>query len=68
VTYGCIRFGVLDDEEGRRWNTCYYVARVLVEYLLDVKGMTFMELMRSEVTDTGTLEELLAAYDAGNLP
>jgi hypothetical protein len=67
MTYGCIRFGILEDEEGRRWNTCYYIARVLVEYLLDVKGMAFSELMRSEVSDTGTLEELFAAYDAGEL-
>jgi hypothetical protein len=65
--YGCQRFGVLADEEGRRWNTCYYVARVMVEYILDIKGMTFQELMNPTTTGPETLEELFAAYEGDAL-
>lgn len=67
LTYGCIRFGVLSDEEGRLGSTCYYIARVLVEYLLDIEGMTFDGLMRPEVTDADTLEALFSAYEQGKL-
>jgi hypothetical protein len=67
VGYGCQRFGVLTDEEGRRWNTCYYITRVMVEYSLDIKGMTFHELMNPGITDTETLAELFAAYENGTL-
>lgn len=67
MNYSCLGFGVLNDEEGRRWNTCYYISSVLVEYVLDVKGMTFQDLMSMDVTDTGTLMELFAAYDDGAL-
>jgi hypothetical protein len=67
VSYGCQRFGVLNDEEGRRWNTCYYVARVMVEYNLDIKGMSFHELMNPRITDSETLAELFAAYESGTL-
>ena len=62
------RDGVLEDEQGRRWNTCYYISRVLVEYLLDVKGLTFEELMHPDVSDTETLAQLFAAHDAEALP
>lgn len=65
--YGCLRYGVVRDEEGRIWNTCYYISRVLVEYVLDHKLMTFQELMNPRVTDSQTFTELMAAYESGTL-
>ena len=64
---GCLQYGVLGDEEDRIWNTCYYVSRVLVEYVLDHKGMSFSELMAPAVSDSETLRELFAAYEDGTL-
>ena len=67
VGRGCFEHGVLSDEEGRIWNTCYYVYRVLVEYVLDHKGMSFQELMAPAVSDSELLGELFAAYEDGTL-
>jgi hypothetical protein len=67
IRYGCLRYGVLRDEEGRLWNTCYYISRVLVEYVLDHKGMTFQELMSPAIRDGELLTELVAAYEDGTL-
>ena len=39
----------------------------MVEYSLDVKGMSFQELMSSRVTDSETLAELFDAYENGTL-
>lgn len=64
---GCLQYGVLRDEEGRIWNTCYYISRVLVEYVLDHKGMSFRELMAPAISDSETLSELFAAYEDGTL-
>lgn len=63
----CQRAGVLADEERRIWNTCYYLARVMVEYAVDYKGMTFRELMSPEVTEADMFAELTAAYRDGTL-
>jgi hypothetical protein len=35
-------------------------ARVMVEYLLDVKGLTFDQLMSEDIVDINTLNELVA--------
>lgn len=71
-TYTPLRFGYaqkysIRNEEGLYWPTCYYISRVLMEYLLDVKGMSFDEVMSPKVTDSGTLNELILAYTSGNL-
>jgi hypothetical protein len=44
-----------------------YLARVLVEYSLDVKGMSFEQLTDPGVRDTEVMRELLADYAAGKL-
>ena len=54
-------------EEGFVWPTCYYISRVLMEYLLDVKGLTFDEVMSPEITEADTLEQLITEYESGNL-
>ena len=64
---GCFQYGVLTDEEGRAWNTCYYVFRVLVEYLFDRKEVSFSELMAPGISASETFRELLASYEDGTL-
>lgn len=46
------------DEYGDQWHTCYYLARVMVEYQLGVKGLTFAQLMDPAITDTATWREI----------
>ena len=58
---------VLKDENGDDWHTSYYLARVLVEYSLDIKGMSFEQLADPGVRDTDVMRELLADYAAGEL-
>lgn len=65
--YDCLRHGVVTDEEGRWWNTCYYLSRVMVEYVLDVEAESFQTLMSPEVTDTAIWSRLIAAYEADRL-
>ena len=67
MRYDCVGKSWLKDENDDSWHTCYYLARVLVEYLLDRKGMTFDQLMQPAVDESETLRELLGAYHAGNL-
>lgn len=55
----------LKDENGDHWHTSYYLARVLVEYSLDVKGMSFEQLADPGVRDIDVMRELLADYAAG---
>jgi hypothetical protein len=38
-----------------------------MEYLLDVRGLTFDQVMSPAISDTDTLKELIAAYPAGGL-
>lgn len=57
----------LKDENGDFWHTSYYLARVLVEYSLDVKEMSFEQLADPGVRDTEVMRELLADYAAGRL-
>ena len=57
----------LKDENGDQWHTSYYVARVLVEYSLDVKGLSFEQLTDPAVRDVEVMRELLADYGAGKL-
>ena len=64
---GCFQYGVLTDEEGRRWNTCYYIYRVMVEYLLDQRRISFQELMAPGTSARETLRQLFAAYEDGTL-
>ncbi len=64
---GCQSRSTIQDEAGRWRRTCYYIGRVLVEYLLDIKGLTVDELMGPSVSPTETFQELIAAYRAGQL-
>ena len=65
--YGQLGASFLKDENGDDWHTSYYLARVLVEYSLDIKGMSFDQLADPGVRDTDVLRELLADYAAGSL-
>ena len=65
--YGQLGASFLKDENGDYWHTSYYLARVLVEYSLDVKGMSFEQLADPGVRDTEVMRELLADYAAGKL-
>ncbi|HEY5567495.1 MAG TPA: hypothetical protein VIM81_09655 [Gammaproteobacteria bacterium] len=67
LRYDCLRMSSIRTEEGFVWPTCYYISRVLMEYLLDVKGVTFDEVMSPEITEADTLEELITEYRSGNL-
>jgi hypothetical protein len=67
MRYDCIGKSYLKDENGNFWHTCYYLSRVLVEYLLDRKGLTFDELAQPSVNESETLRELLGAYRDGEL-
>ncbi|HEV7609295.1 MAG TPA: hypothetical protein VGO61_18280 [Steroidobacteraceae bacterium] len=67
MRYDCIGKSYLEDENGDFWHTCYYLSRVLVEYLLDEKNLSFAELAKSSVGESETLHELLRAYHAGEL-
>jgi hypothetical protein len=59
---GCARRSSIRNEEGQMWPTCYYISRVLMEYLFNIKGLDFETVMSRSVSDTGTLNELLSAY------
>jgi hypothetical protein len=65
--YDCIGRSYITIETGDYWNTCYYLSRLLVEYLLDRKGLSFDGLMEPGVTEADTWRELRAAYEAGTL-
>lgn len=67
MRYDCVGKSYLEDENGDSWHTCYYLSRVLVEYLLDRKGMTFEQMAQPSVDETQTLNELLRDYRAGEL-
>ena len=67
LRYDCVGRSYLEDENGDSWHTCYYLARVLVEYQLDRKGLTFDQLMQPSVDESETLRELLRAYHTGEL-
>jgi hypothetical protein len=67
MNYGCIARSTIITEEGFLHPACYYISRVLMEYLFNVKGMSFDEVMQPGVTDHETLDELLTVYFAGTL-
>ncbi len=67
MNYDCIARSTIITEEGFFHPACYYIARVLMEYLFDVKGLRFDEVMQPGVTDHETLDELLTVYFAGTL-
>ncbi|HEU4781369.1 MAG TPA: hypothetical protein VFS58_15920 [Steroidobacteraceae bacterium] len=67
MRYDCIGKSYLKDENDDFWHTCYYLSRVLVEYLLDQKGLTFDELVKPSVEESQTLRDLLRDYRAGAL-
>ena len=67
LDYRCIGQSYVTIETGDFWNTCYYLSRLLVEYQIDVKGLTFDELMAPAVNDVDSWRELRAAYEAGRL-
>jgi hypothetical protein len=64
---GCQRLSSIKNEAGYPGFTCYYIGRVLLEYLFDVKGLSFDEVMSPGTRDTDALNELIAAYEAGGL-
>lgn len=64
---GCPIRSSTQDEAGHPRPTCYYISRVLVEYLLDVEGITVDELMRPGISPRETLSELISAYQSGAL-
>lgn len=65
--YGCLSEPGIADEAGNVGPACYYVSRVLVEYLLNVKGLTFDELISPDITYVAVLEDLFSAYRAADL-
>jgi hypothetical protein len=67
MRYDCIGKSYLENERGEFSHTCYYLSRVLVEYLLDVKGVSFDQLVQPSTDETQTLNELLRDYRAGRL-
>ena len=67
LRYDCIGKSYLKNEAGDFWHTCYYLSRVLVEYVLDKKGLSFDRLAQPSIDETQTLNELLRDYHAGNL-
>jgi hypothetical protein len=67
MRYDCIGKSYLKNERGDFSHTCYYLSRVLVEYLLDVKRLTFAQLAESSTDETQTLTELLRDYRSGRL-
>lgn len=67
MRYDCVSLSSMLDESGNPRPTCYYLSRVLVEFLLDVEGMSFDELMDPSVSDTETFEKLMRAHRAGRL-
>jgi hypothetical protein len=56
--YDCMSKATIHTEQGY-WQTCYYISRLMVEYQLDVKGLTFDELMSPGVTDVSAFAELV---------
>jgi len=67
MRYDCVGRSYLKDENDDSWHTCYYLARVLVEYVMDTKGLTFDQLMQPSIKESETLREMLAAYHAGEM-
>jgi len=67
MRYDCIGKSYLKNEHGDFWHTCYYLSRVLVEYALDIRRLSFDQLMQPAVSDSEMLRELLSAYRAGEL-
>lgn len=64
---GCPLRSTIRDEAGHWRLTCYYISRVLVEYLLDVEDLTVHELMRPGISPTETFQDLISAYRSGQL-
>ncbi len=67
MRYGCQGLSSIENEAGYPGFTCYYISRVLLEYLFDVKGLSFDEVMIPSIIDTDTFNELIAVFEAGNL-
>jgi hypothetical protein len=41
----------------------YYKGRVMIEYLIDIKGMTYTEILDESVTEEKVIEEMTAWYE-----
>jgi hypothetical protein len=67
LRYDCIGRSYVTIETGDYWNTCYFLSRLLIEYQLDRKGLTFDALMDPRVSDVDTWRDMRAAYEAGSL-
>jgi hypothetical protein len=65
--YDCIGKSYITIETGDYWNSCYYLSRLLIEYQLDRKGLSFDALMERGVIEADTWRELRAAYESGKL-
>jgi hypothetical protein len=67
MRYSCKRSASIVTEVGTVWPTCYFISRVLWEYLIDRKGLSFDEVLDPEVTDVDTLTELIEAYTSDDI-
>lgn len=61
LRYDCVGRSYVEDEYGDPWHTCYYLARLMVEYQVEVKGLSFTELADPAITDAGTWREISRA-------
>ena len=66
--YDWVGKSYLVDENGDQWHTGYYLARLMVEYTLDVQHKNFAQLADSSTGDVDVLVQLLADYHSGKLP
>ena len=65
--YDWVGKSYLLDENGDQWHTGYYLARLMVEYTLDVQHRNFAQLVDPATNDFDVLVHLLAAYYDGKL-
>jgi len=65
--YDWIGKSYLLDENGDQWHTSYYLARLMVEYVLDVQHGNFARLVDPATGDLDVLARLFSDYSAGRL-
>lgn len=65
--YDSVGKSYLVDENGDQWHTGYYLARLMVEYTLDVQHKDFAQLVDSSTGEIDVLVHLLADYHSGRL-
>ncbi len=67
IRYGCVGRSTMSNETGNAGPTCYYLSRILVEFQLDIRGLTFDELMDPRISEPSTFRQLLDAYESATL-